>query len=65
MFDIMRHHSDAYDPARESVHCNICVHAGPQETRWWQADGVMVTDVDENGVMAWDNRHLGTCLFHF
>lgn len=65
MFDIMRHHSDAYDPAKEPVHCNICVHAGPQETRWWQADGVMVTDVDENGVMAWATGTSSTCLSIF
>ena len=41
----MRHHNPGYHPATADAHHNICVHAGPQENRWWQADGVMVTDV--------------------
>ena len=65
LFDLMRHHNAGYDPAREPVHCNICIHAGPQDTRWWQADGAMVTDVDESGVMAWATGTSGNCLSIF
>lgn len=65
IFDIMRHHGDGYHPARAEAHRNICVHAGPQENRWWQADGVMVTDVGPHGVMAWVTATSGTCVSIF
>lgn len=64
-FQIMRHHGEGYHPASASAHRNICVHAGPQENRWWQADGVMVSDVGEHGVMAWLTGTSGTCLSIF
>lgn len=64
-FDIMRHHGDGYHPATADAHHNICVHAGPQENRWWQADGVMVTDVGDHGVMAWVTGTSGTCVSIF
>jgi dipeptidase len=41
------------------------VHAGPRENRWWQADGVMVTDVGPHGVMAWVTATSGTCVSIF
>jgi hypothetical protein len=47
------------------VHTSICVHAGPQKDRWWQADGVMVTEVDEDGIMAWVTATSGTCVSIF
>lgn len=65
IFDLMRHHNDGYHPAKAPAHQNICVHAGPQENRWWQADGVMVTDVDGDGVMAWLTGTSGTCVSIF
>lgn len=65
MFDIMRHHGEGYHPAKAETHRNICVHAGPQETRWWQADGVMVTDVGPHGVMAWATGTSGNCVSIF
>jgi len=65
IFEIMRHHGDGYHPATAEAHRNICVHAGPQENRWWQADGVMVTDVGPHGVMAWVTATSGTCVSIF
>ncbi len=65
IFDIMRHHNPGYHPAHAPAHQNICVHAGPQENRWWQADGVMVTEVDEHGVTAWVTGTSGTCVSIF
>jgi secernin len=64
-FDIMRHHNPGYHPATAPAHQNICVHAGPQENRWWQADGVMVTEVGDHGVMAWVTGTSGTCVSIF
>jgi len=65
IFATMRHHGDGYHPAAAETHCNICVHAGPQETRWWQADGVMVTDVGSHGVLAWVTATSGNCVSIF
>jgi secernin len=65
MFDIMRHHDSGYNPASAEAHRNICVHAGPQENRWWQADGVMVTDAGPQGVMAWLTATSGNCVSIF
>jgi secernin len=64
-FDIMRHHGEGYHPAIAEAHRNICVHAGPQENRWWQADGVMVTEVNEDGIVAWVTGTSGTCVSIF
>ncbi len=64
-FDLMRHHGEGYHPASATAHRNICVHAGPQENRWWQADGVMVTEVDADGVLAWVTCTSGTCVSIF
>jgi secernin len=64
-FDIMRHHGDGYHPATAEAHQNICIHAGPQENRWWQADGVMVTETGEHGVIAWLTGTSGTCVSIF
>jgi dipeptidase len=65
IFEIMRHHGQGYHPAQAEAHRNICVHAGPQENRWWQADGVMLTDVGHHGVMAWVTGTSGTCVSIF
>lgn len=65
MFKIIRHHNDGYHPATADAHRNICIHAGPQENRWWQADGVMVTDVGEHGVMIWVTGTSGNCVSIF
>ena len=65
MFNLMRHHNEGYHPATANAHRNICVHAGPQENRWWQADGVMVTDAGPQGVMAWVTGTSGNCVSIF
>jgi hypothetical protein len=65
MFEMMRHHNPGYHPALADAHRNICVHAGPQENRWWQADGVMVTDVGDHGVMTWLTATSGNCISIF
>jgi dipeptidase len=64
-FDIMRHHNPGYHPAHAPAHQNVCVHAGPQKNRWWQADAVMVTEVGDHGVMAWVTGTSGTCVSIF
>lgn len=65
MFKIMRHHNDGYHPATADAHRNICIHAGPQDNRWWQADGVMVTDVSEHGALIWVTSTSGNCISIF
>jgi secernin len=65
MFNIMRHHNDGYHPATADAHRNICIHAGPQKDRWWQADGVMVTEVDEHGILIWVTGTSGNCVSIF
>ncbi len=65
IFDLMRHHGPGYHPATADAHHNICVHAGPQENRWWQADGVMVTDVGQDGTVIWVTGTSGTCVSIF
>lgn len=65
IFQIMRHHGDGYHPAAAQAHRNICVHAGPQENRGWQADGVMVTEAGPDGVIAWVTGTSGTCVSIF
>ncbi len=65
IFTTMRHHGEGYHPAHAEAHRNICVHAGPQENRWWQADGVMVTDLGAHGVLAWVTATSGTCVSIF
>ena len=64
-FKLMRQHGEGYHPATADIHRNICVHAGPQETRWWQADGAMVTDVDSDDTIAWCTATSGTCVSIF
>ena len=65
MFRIMRHHNDDYHPATSDAHRNICIHAGPQDNRWWQADGVMVTDVVDHDVLIWVTGTSGNCISIF
>jgi dipeptidase len=65
IFEIMRHHGEGYHPASAEAHRNICVHVGPQENRWWQADGVMVTEVGQDGVIAWVTGTSGNCVSIF
>ena len=65
MFDIMRHHNPGYHPGSAPAHQNICVHVGPQENRWWQADGAMITDVDEADVLIWVTGTSGNCVSVF
>jgi secernin len=65
IFDLMRHHDQGYHPATAEAHRNICVHAGPQENRWWQADGVMVTEVDGDGAVIWVTGTSGNCVSIF
>lgn len=65
LFNIMRHHNEGYHPATADAHRNICIHAGPQENRWWQADGVMVTDVGEHGILIWVTGTSGNCVSIF
>ena len=65
MFEIMRHHGKGYHPATADAHRNICIHAGPQENRWWQADGVMVADIGLDDVLVWVTGTSGNCISIF
>jgi secernin len=64
-FSIMRHHGEGFHPATAEAHRNICVHAGPQKDRRWQADSVMVTEVDSQGALIWVTGTSGTCVSIF
>ena len=65
LFQIMRQHGEGYHPAMADAHRNVCIHAGPQENRWWQADGVMVTDAGEQGILIWVTGTSGNCVSIF
>ena len=65
IFNLMRSHGNGYDPAAAPVHSGLCMHAGPQKDRWWQADGVMVADIHGEDILAWVTGTSGTCLSIF
>ena len=65
IFDLMRHHGDGYHPATAPVHSNVCIHAGPQKDRWWQADGVMAADVKGDDILVWVTGTSGNCVSIF
>ena len=65
IFNIMRHHGDGYHPATAETHRNVCIHAGPQENRWWQADGVMITEVGPDDMLIWLTGTSGNCVSIF
>jgi dipeptidase len=65
IFDIMRHHGEGYHPATAAVHSGVCIHAGPQKDRWWQADGVMVADVKPGDILVWVTGTSGNCVSIF
>ncbi|HTP01329.1 MAG TPA: C69 family dipeptidase [Anaerolineales bacterium] len=65
VFDLMRHHGQGYHPASAQTHRNVCIHAGPQENRWWQADGVMVTEAGADGILIWLTGTSGNCVSIF
>jgi secernin len=64
-FDVLRQHGNDYHPAIPDVHRNICVHAGPQEMRQWQATGAMVSEVSPEGIIGWFTATSGTCISIF
>ena len=65
IFDIMRDHGEGYDPAAAAVHSGVCLHAGPQKDRWWQADGVMAADVRPSDTLIWLTGTSANCLSIF
>jgi secernin len=65
VFEIMRQHGEGYHPALAETHRNVCIHAGPQENRWWQADGVMVTESGPEAPMVWLTGTSGNCVSIF
>jgi secernin len=65
IFDIMRDHGEGYHPATAPVHSGVCLHAGPQKDRWWQADGVMVADVKPGDTLVWVTGTSGNCVSIF
>ncbi len=64
-FDVLRQHGQGYDPATAPIHTNICVHAGPQEDRQWQATGAMVSEVGPDGIIGWFTATASNCLSIF
>jgi secernin len=65
IFDLVRHHGGGYHPATAPVHSNVCIHAGPQKDRWWQADGVMAADVKGDDILVWVTGTSGNCVSIF
>jgi len=65
MYKFLRLRKHGYHPATADAHRNICIHAGPQDNRWWQADGGMVTDVSERGALIWVTGTSGNCVSIF
>lgn len=65
IFDILRHHGSGYHPAVADAHYNICVHAGPQNNRWWQADNAMVSEIGDHGAIIWITGTSGNCISIF
>ncbi len=64
-FDVLRLHGENYDPATAPVHTIVCVHAGPQENRQWQATGAMVAEIRREGVIGWFTATASNCLSIF
>lgn len=64
-FDTLRHHGENYHPAVGEVPTNICMHAGPQKNRGWQACSAMVAEMSAAGVVGWFTATSGTCLSIF
>jgi hypothetical protein len=65
MADLLRQHGDGYDPTEGEVCTNICMHAGPYPSRFWQACGAMIMDAGAKGSMAWVTGTSGTCISIF
>jgi hypothetical protein len=65
MADVLRQHGDGYDPAEGAICTNICMHAGPFDTRLWQACGAMISEATPQGTMAWVTGTSGTCVSVF
>jgi dipeptidase len=65
IFKLMRQHGNGYHPATAETHFGVCVHAGPQKDRWWQADGVMVTEAGARGILIWLTGTSGNCVSIF
>jgi len=65
IFDALRDHGHDYDPASAPVHSGVCLHAGPQANRWWQADGVMVADIRDRDILVWATATSGNCVSVF
>lgn len=65
MADLLRQHGEGYDPAEGEICTNICMHAGPYPSRFWQACGAMIMESAPQGSMAWATATSGTCLSIF
>jgi len=65
IFALLRQHGEGYHPASAPVHSGLCMHAGPQKDRWWQADGVMVADVRGEDILVWVTGTSANCLSIF
>lgn len=65
MADLLRQCPDDWDPAEGEVATNICMHAGINPERLWQATGAMIADCGSDGVMAWFTGTSGTDISIF
>jgi secernin len=55
MVDLLRFTGDepGYHPAEGERPTRICMHAGPHESRFWQATGSLIADVRDTSAIAW------------
>jgi secernin len=55
MADLLRHtgEDDGYHPAEGERPTRVCMHAGPFESRFWQATGSLISDVRADSSLVW------------
>lgn len=55
MADLLRYTGEDadYDPAEGDRPTRVCMHAGPFESRFWQATGSLISDVQGSSVVVW------------
>lgn len=63
-FNLLRSHPEGYHPATAQGHA-ICMHAGPGESRLWNACGAMASEVSSDGIIGWFTGTSGTCVSIF
>jgi dipeptidase len=68
MADILRdvgEDAEAYDIPADDLPSRICMHAGPQEARFWHATGALISDSSDEGIVVWMTATSATDLSIF